>query len=1306
MSEIKWTEEQKAAIDFPFGEHSACVSAAAGSGKTALLTERVVKLIQGDEEHNIPAVDADKFAILTFTRNAAEEFRSRMTKAIEKASKQGDISKTQLIKFRRSVTSTINSFCLNVLKENIQLFDLPMNFSIADTGVEQIMRQKAMDMTTEYFYSNEFLNDFKKENFDYRKKLERIFVEKNPDKPIPLSQPREQLLKLFTFRSDDTALRRAIMSVYDFYASLSNGAQWLENCVESYSDIESQEKNFLPGFAAELRQYLIEFDSVLKPYKSFCDKLSGDVRDGFLDVYQKDLNVINGVVNKIFELFPENSEPKINNLFELYPAIKDAALSRFAVSKKAKEDLHYSDYKEKADKYRNALKKILADAAVKVYFDKNFFAADLMTQQETVFAFVKLVKRFEQEYSSVKRKKRLVDFADCERMLLAELRENSALRSELSDRFKYIIVDEFQDTNDLQYEIIKLISDDCRNLFFVGDIKQAIYSFRGGNPQIMADCIDDTAHYTKLPLNRNFRSRAEVINTVNAMFEGVMTKQYCSIDYTDNNQLVQGASFPASKEDYLTEIYLLDFKSGNGGDTDDNNDVKAPDSVPAADNLNEIDSTISNDAAEARFTAALIDKMVKEKFQVKNDNNSTRDCRYGDFAVLVRKGAISIANYKDEMQKLGIPVLAKGDGNFLLSEEILLIMNFLRIIDNPQLDEELLNVLMSPLYGFTAEELAAARLGILNYDAKELAALDLDLEKIYDYYSKFSLFGCISMAAEPAENQAKFADKDSKAVFKALEDSGISCAINEKCRLFTENLRDFRSYAANNTIETLIGKIYADTDFFSVISTYPRGEVRLANIRRLRKYAADFEAVGDGSLHDFIRYINTLTENGSSLDEAAVIRDTSDAVQIYTMHGSKGLEMPIVILGGMGKKLHDEESKNLIFDRRTGIGIKQLYLDKRIKTNSLGFMGVYNSKKSVELGEELRLLYVAMTRAKEKLIMVGTVDEKTKELVRLDFSQQTLLSKEHYIDWILYSLMKSEKPEFSVEKPAVLSLGKDTLQVRISVYNEKLPDPDSTDNEKNSPQKLECEALPDLEAAEQIKSAIEAEYKYSGDLLLKSRYSVTEAAHFGEKQAVEPKDIRVFRAEFDENKNQVNNAAIRGTTYHHIMELFPLEKELLKLSENEMEQRVRREIELMIKSEELTAEEIACCNYSEAQKNRIIHDVAGFFLSDLGKQVLTAQRVEREYKIFAELSVDSYLDGLSGESFFQGRVDMFYFKDEKLVIVDYKSDSKINLQKELTSYSKQLKLYKEALPLLIPDCKNGVEMVIYSFSEGIIPIEN
>lgn len=1288
MSDIKWTQDQLAAISYP-ADSSACVTAAAGSGKTALLIGRVENLIRGNENENIPPVPADSFAILTFTRNAAEEFRTRMTQAIEKASRSSGndrIPREQLIKFRSSFIGTINSFCLGVLKDNPQHFDLPVNFSIVEEGKAAIMLNHALDSTMEYFYSKEFEQDFIGSYTGYGGSLS------GSDAQEAGSYAREVLVKSFSF-SDDDKLRSAVSSVYSKASSLSDRHGWLDSCARVFSDPKLAEEKFLPEVIAAVPLILNTINRcITKADLAFADIENEDMYAALeekIEPVREYAEKVSELCNKYLLSSEKISFSAFDKLHEELDVLPVPVVITTGLPR-AKGD----DTPRKAavlDALTQA-SSAFAELKLETGYGSESFKSEMKQQLYALTALVMLVRRLENEFTALKRKSGVVDFADCEQLLLAELRKkDSVLRNSLSERYRCIIIDEFQDTNDLQYEIFRTISRNQSNLFFVGDIKQSIYAFRGGNPEIMAECISDGSGYKKLPLNQNFRSRKNVIDTVNAMFDGLMTAKYGDVDYSDNNQLVPGAVFPDASQDYSSELHILDFPSKAKSS-------KAAEAEAAAsflnDEINVPESEKLPNAAisEARYTAALIRKMAAEKFMVKGAGGIARPCTWGDFAILLRSNS-HVKDYKAELEKLGIPVATSG-GDYLAADEINLIISYLKLIDNPQLDEQAINVLMSPLYSFTANELALAKLGILGYDRQALDNSGIDLTSIYEKYSGLSLFSCI-MDASGQNNDKLYAGGKLPELQKQLADSGITRKPHPRCTLFAEHFNDFRQFAAGNSIERLIRHVYDSTDFFSVISTYERSDRKLANIRLLLKYTADFEKSGGGTLNEFLRYTDAIRANSGTLQEAVVAQEAADAVKIMTFHASKGLQWPIVILGQLGTKQHDEKTNQIIIDRKTGIGLKNTFIEQRQRAFTLGFNAAKLSVKRQQKGEELRLLYVAMTRAEEKLIMIGNYSLKNcPEWKNESFTPEYGLSGNKLIEWIIASMYRYSG---DAENPIKIA-GPD---IKIITCTERPDDPDSEVPENEDISDLsQTDSNIDEQTAQFISRQVQQQYPYIYDTTLQSRFSVTELAHRNDesKEATLTLSKPAFLSAVTSGI-KITGILI-GNTYHHIMELFPLETLHADYSPEDMEAAVENGINELIENAMLNPDE---CYAAENRKEIFVKKTTNFFLGKIGQEMLTAQHIEREYEIFAELNTAEILNDNNADpdssTILQGRIDMLYVKDDRVVIVDYKSDSRSSMEEELDSYCQQVKLYRTILPLLKECSGRTIELYLYSFQQ-------
>lgn len=1261
---MNWTDEQLAAIRFPTKDgkklppymRSATVTAAAGSGKTALLVERVIRILCDTEN----PVEADKIAIMTFTRNAAEEFRRRMTDAVSAAARKdpnnGYLAE-QLIRFRSAPISTISSFCLGIIREHTEAFGLPVGFSIIDEAKAAVLKANASDAAMEYFYSDSF----------------------DP-------KARDLLFKTFSFR-DDTKLTETVGSLYNRISSLTDPYQWLDSCADAYSSPEKAEARFLPYYMSTVKRLLERMTCNYTSYGRILSDLSKEHPDytKLAKTIDDDCNRLTDALAKYSLLVVLGSSLTLTDLHNYASSIglNSKGVMRFAALS-CKDEYLKSMIEIPRNKFKEDFKELASCIP-----DPETVRAELPDQYTTVSSLVTLIKKYGDEYTALKREAGYVDFSDCEQLLLQKLRSDDTFREELSKRFRCIIVDEFQDTNDIQYEIFRLISDHENNLFFVGDIKQSIYAFRGGNPRIMLSLCDPTlgqrmyslpegaldrlrrkkvtlpkarrirsgdrvftlgAKHTPLPLNRNFRSRQSVIDTVNAMFMGVMTEKYGDVDYNDNTKLVCGATYPESDADYTSELHLLDY-------SDENDKV----------------------LEETQYTAALVNKMLKDSFPVRKDDKTTRPCRYGDFCILLR-ASTHLDVFKSELERYGIPVNSGGGGNYLASEEISLIINYLKVIDDPLRDEELLNVLMSPIYMMTADELGKARLGILGIDEK--LAEGADLTPLYDRYKGTSLFACISACARAADSTGfgAFTDEFSEGELEKLK--ALRTKGHPKCVSFINNLTNFRAFKANNSIERLIRKIYDDTDFFSVISTYERGEQKLANIRLLMKYAADFENNGGGTLSDFLRYTDHVRDSSESFAQALTAESADNAVRIMTFHASKGLEMPIVILAELGKGANNADTSGaMVFNRSAGIGLRYVDIEMRYRYKPFGYTAITMAEEQKQKGEELRLLYVAMTRAREKLIMIGRCTQKDIEAQRTyAFSADFAMSESCTLDWILASMLRYSDGRVITDEPMILGDG-----ILKTVFTSDVPAIDTDDGQ--AAQLPEPTAEPDEKLAEAIAKQICAEYQNRQQTTARSKFTVTEIAHMIDEMAGASDSnggtVFMSRPSFAP-KGSLSGKQV-GDAYHHVMEHYPLHEIFSGQAPDTDHART-------------VLEQLRMRGVLSDEEHRVINPVhiSKFFESDLGQRMLNSRRIEREYPIFAEVNARDIFVEQDGSTMIQGRADMFFYEDDGIVLVDYKSDTKENLEKELEAYSRQLSIYRTILPLM-----TGVqvkEIFIYSFS--------
>ena len=1227
---IRLTKEQEAAVVFPSNK-SAVVTAAAGSGKTALLVERIIRLIS-DEKNPI---NAGSLAIMTFTVNATKSLREKLNNALqerisnlsgsdsaEAQSKKMFLSE-QIINLRNASISTINAFCLNIIRENFQKFDLPVMFSIADETKKTSMQWSAVQLAMRDFYDETCDGGFN-------------------------SDERDALFFSFNFEND-TALFDTVISTAEKLFSYGNVEKWLDEAADAYSSLEAAEKKYINVYTdylgkqlEKLRFYANKFENCIINYENDLEyeeneakkKKKNDALETLVNSSDFDGKRLDAL-EKSFSDFRENpSMEKLENLLNLTKKTPENP-----------EKISRNDPQNEYKKSFNANRKAFQEAYAKI-LDINFLISEeeitLPEQRTAAQTFSKLVKRYIGYYSEIKRTQGCIDFSDCELLLLDRLQTDEDFRNQLSQRFSCIIVDEFQDSNDVQAEIFRLLGRD--NLFYVGDVKQSIYAFRGANPMIMARLCKGKDGFTALPLNKNFRSRKQVVDVVNAAFCGLMTEEYGGVDYSDGNMLEYGANFPDDSEKFDAEIYALDLEK-----CDDDNDMRS-----------------------ARFVAGIIKKYVEDEDFFITKGEAKVKPNYSDFIILTRKNG-KIKNYRDALSELNISSIAPKGKNFLVSEEILLMINLLKVVDNPLRDEELLNVMMSPIYRFSAEEIAELKLGVLGFPDNSLT--DDEVKKISSYTKRYSLYGCLGFCTKPLEQKLSDLTTGASAAAeteKSLYERGIVRSISAKASDFLNDIESFRYFMSNNSTDSLLRKLYEATDIFAIVSAYDDSRQRISNLRRLEKIAADFVTAECGTLADFLRFLEKSTQNSRDIEEASAPEDAANSVKIMTFHASKGLEAPICILAELENAVNPSDySGKFLINQDFGFSID--YVDRKNRFSEKTFCGqalkILNRKKPI--GEELRLLYVAMTRAREKLIMVGRFTEKSiSELCTNELIPEVVFDGNVPFRWVLSSLCKQLDGEISLDNCTVKTSSKIPLRLYITPQVPSAPTAFENSEEDFS--------VSDEETCE-LAEIIEKPYSNFAETQRQAKFSVTELAH---KTSLIPFTLTKPAFALSDGKS----GADVGNAYHCCMENISFD-EVRKSAPEALSDCVSAELFRLCDEGKITEDELDCISADK---------IAGFFTSSLGKRVLKSSRIEREFPFYDEIDgskIDSNMSGIVG---IQGRVDLCFEENGELVVVDYKTDYDINSEKD--AYARQVAIYAEILPRLLG--KRVSRTYLYSFSNG------
>ena len=852
----QWTEKQEEAINYHDG--SAIVSAAAGSGKTAVLVERVIRLLTDEKK----GVDADKLVVATFTEKAAGELQTRLQKAISEAIAQNPDNaylRSQRTKLEDASISTISSFCMKLIRENSAFLGLAPDFSVIDTAEGRLVYQKALDYVMEKFY----------EGADKKKKA---------------------LLYDWYGGENDKGLCQAVTAVYELMRKLPDPEASVKKWQDMYDNPAKYKKDLFALYAEICIKPVAEEMAELLPQE---DDVWTDERKPCLEPWRQLIGNLLGASGVKKKFFAVKS-----------PSVKNALAVQLVSPKKATKN--YDNTIEKAA--NKALLKIWEKLVPVLTATLNY--TQNMKECAPVFReLTALAVQVGEEYSARKRAKNKIDFSDAEYFALKLLSDEDAAK-EIRKSAQVIIVDEFQDSNDIQYEIFRRLSDNCKNLFFVGDIKQSIYRFRGANPGVFARIMKDD-NFHPIHLNCNFRSSATIIDSVNSLFEKTMTEKVGEVEYDDDARLVLGAKQYKPNPGDKTE--LIRIKGGNMPDAREK---------------------------EAGYIAYRIRKMVESGYEVTEKDGTKRPCGYGDFAVLMGRYSKTVHIYKKELTKAGIPIDAKDDGTYTDNYEIKQMLALLRIIDNPYYNCELMSLLTLPPYCMSPDEMAQVKL----------------------LCTSSSLYTGLRRFAEE----------------------------NPTAERFCAELDRFREFAAEHSVEQLIRFIYDESELVSAIQASYDGDKRDSNLKLLISHARRFSENGIRGLYDFLRYMDMVSSGGISLEQASSAEYADGAVKLMTIHSSKGLEYPIVFVSNLSSSVKNPEHGKINTDIEYGVGMRVIRRSQHILLDSFMFNLITRIGEMQKMSEEMRLLYVAATRAKEKLIFTAPVAGGQKHKVHLKWVEESI----------------------------------------------------------------------------------------------------------------------------------------------------------------------------------------------------------------------------------------------------------------------------------------------------------------------------
>jgi ATP-dependent helicase/nuclease subunit A len=1199
---VSWTTEQQQVIDLR--NRNILVSAAAGSGKTAVLVERIVKIIT-DKNH---PVDIDHLLIVTFTNAAAAEMRERIGNAIEKALDEQPGNEhllRQLTLIHNAQITTIDSFCLYVVRNHFHEIDLEPNFRIGDEGELKLLREDV---------------------------LGRV-LEQNYEEP---SEAFSDFVEGYASGRTDAALNEMILQLYEFSRSYPWPEKWLDSFVGAYR-IETREELDRAEWLAPLTENIC---FVLKDCEQLLKQaLAITQQDDGPDMYEK-------AVQSDLEKYEGLS--RLTSFCELSGALSDIKYDRLASSRGFEGN---PDKLELVKSLREQAKDVVKKLCKQYFFCSPEMMIEQLERTEPMLEeVVRLTKQFADEFAAAKRRKNLVDFHDVEHFALQILVDEETEKAkktaeEFRDTFEEIMIDEYQDSNEVQETLLRSISREERgenNIFMVGDVKQSIADF---TPEIL---LADS-----------------------------------------NDELLEDTEFSDKK------------------------------------------------TLEAKIVAEEIRHLMKTQPVTDKATGELRAARYSDIVILLR----SLSGWADSLVEVlngnGIPAHTVSSTGYFSTVEVQTVLSMLRLLDNPRQDIPMAAVLRSPMAGLTDEELAVLRLEDGSVPFHE-AVLEL-AEGLYEEDGQKEIS---DSEADSEADQKQGRNADGK------KEDDIETTAHRKLLKFYKKYRQLRQLVPDTPIHELIEIILRETGYGHYVAAMPAGSRRTANLNMLLEKAAAYEKTSYKGLFHFVRYIDELQKYDVDFGEADMVGENEDVVRIMSIHKSKGLEFPIVIVSGMGKNFNKQDTRSkMVLHPELGIGLDYMDGKKRIKSPTIAKKAIAKQIELENLGEELRVLYVALTRAKEKLILTGTLKDAAEKVEF--YRQQANLSKaadrplsyltregaSGYLDWIL---------------PAVLSYG-DKYPVRIVGAAELVLD--EVENQLEQNEDL-TERIEEIEAADtqlvgQLKQRFSQRYPYQTDILRKNKYSVSELKHRAMREKFEAEQEETIPAFLEEpvtptiplfiqrqekitpDQNvsgqgvQVNRGALRGTAVHRVMECYDFTSE----------KSVQEQMDAMEKEEKITAD------MRTLVKERIVAD---FVSSETGKRMALAQRMGALYREkpfvmgFTEEELENYgfgagaqmienevqtenaqqeivLENVSRENhmheedltLIQGIIDVFWIEDDGITVLDYKTDRVDTAQELIDRYATQLKLYADALERVFATRKLKVkEILIYSFRlEKLISIE-
>lgn len=1250
---VKWTPEQESAIMSPkdsnLGAQTLLVAAAAGSGKTAVLVERIITRLKDMEN----PLSVQELMVVTFTKAAAAEMSARIGVALAKAMESTD-DKALQARLERQLNllpsahiSTLHSFCQWVIRSYFYKLDIPPTARIGNEAEMALLKQEVLENLLKEAYEHNTYGIFDLSDF-------------------------------FSDDKSDAGLQDKVLSLYEFAMSQSNPDGWMRHAVEPYKAAQEQDLRDTLWGRAMWDDQQAEIDRIADRIEQMEPLLESPVGPKKWDkVYQEQLAALAQLKGA------QTWSDMVDVCRNLDTFTKASFTSLGKALEKGEVDGALADeFKSLGSQNKDSLKGMKNGL---FHIDESVLQQQFKDQYPLIHNLVELTIAFHKAYDEAKKEQGIMDFSDLEHLCLALLVEPgteddpqpSEVALELQDTFKEIMVDEYQDTNGVQETIINLISR-VDNRFYVGDVKQAIYSFRMADSSLFMNKYNtyglmNDAVERRIDLAKNFRSHENILTTTNFIFYQIMTQEAAELDYGEKESLIPGRIVEEAPSDWVggaVELHLLDTSDTNRSDETDGDSETAGDEP-------------ENNERELDFIIQKIKELHASKKQVQNADGSFRQIQWRDFAILRRSLAGWGTRAVAAMRQAGIPAVVNERDGYFEAQEIQLLLSLLQIIDNPEQDLPMAAVLHSGLVGLDANELGALRLT-----------------------GDGSLWSVIPLYAEQAQDE---------------------CLLQ-----FIDHIEHWRTLSRRHGVADLLWDIYETLDYVNYVGAMPNGLVRRANVMALYERAKGFESSGFRGLFRFLRFVESLRDSNQDMAVANVVTEADDVVRLMTIHKSKGLEFPVVFLSGVQKKFNTMDFNSpLLVDKNGGIGLKGYYPDIRVSYPSMPWLYCKSIKSDAMKAEEQRILYVALTRARDKLFLTGYINKEIKKekgvgahIKHAALTQTQALGANlikagnSYLHWLLIAFARHLdggaplRNIIELEGETNFDLLDRQCQVKVeihdgSLYGDLYYKADVDETTINTVRVLG--KVNDVELPEEIVQRFTFTYPNPVAAKTTAKISVSELKRrFAERdaEAVSATDVSMQQkpviscnitedttgenAILDTSIPTINETELAdsvfgrkplaiaaadevvtgaqwGTLMHEAMQWLPVKKYTQKSMTDMLDS--------------LQAEG----KFSDEERSLLSdRSLYGFFNSDLGQRLIASKRVERELPFSMLFDGNRvYPDVENGERLFlQGIIDTVFVEDDQWVLVDYKTDRVKSGDELIRRYKIQMDLYKEALERL------------------------